>query len=260
MNITLLTDKGLDDLKNYCLQTPSVYQVGGIPLQNYGSFEYPDIVIDGPYPMLADQSDDVPLWKTDYLNSLTIFRFFGSNAVPLSLMNDERYMAHLAHFEYFEYMKKRWPIEDDHIEGRIKSQYFFNRAPYARHGILRLFWPAYLVAQANRENTKEVFEEKLACFFRNRIAFDRVLERNFSRNYFLLDCCIEAVLALDDESAITAKKRSGFLGKNINNMLSVTSLDSMSKSEAASMIKKLVDDIASGVYDSEDDPGDDEDE
>jgi hypothetical protein len=262
MNIVLFTSKGLDDFKDACLKNPALYQGPAPSLQQYGTFLYPDFSLDSNYPTLLDTNDKDPKWFTDYQNSLLIYRYFGSQAVPLSIMFDERYMAHLTNHEFFEYMTKRWPVGGEHIDKRIKSLYFFQRAPHARNGILRLFWPAYLIAQTNAEESKETFEKKLYCFFKNRIALDRVLERNFSRNGVIFDCCIEAIMNLKEEETITGKKRSGILGKNIVNLLGVTSLDSMSRDEIYAITEKLVKDIAAGVYDFEKDKKkkDDEDE
>lgn len=247
--IELLTEKGKKDLMDFALEHPEMYQNDKINLAPYSTFQMNDVEIkdEYPFPVLDESVPQKDLWRVDYENSLKIYYFFIKNEIPISLMFDERYMALLAHREYFSYMSKRWPITERHNEGRIKSQYFFSRAPYARHGILRLFWPAYLISE--RSSNLDEFKTKLECFFKNRVALDRILERSFSRNPNLLDACIRSILELGDGSLITGHGRSGILGKQINNILSVTSLDALGDDEAYNIIKKLVQDIANGQYD-----------
>lgn len=250
MNIKMLTEKGKDELFKDATTQKEFYRATAIEPSKYGMFDYPESVLsDDKYPELLDANENEPLWETDFKNSLKVYYFFANNRVPLSLMTDVRYMAYLTHFVFFDYMKKRWPIGEKRNIGRIKSQYFFNRSPSARNGILRLFWPAFLIAQSTDEGDEKTFENKLHCFFRNRIALDRILERNFSRNPLLLDHCIRAIMDLSDESLITSHGRSGLLGKMVVNVLSVSSLDAMDPKDSYGIVSSLTNDIANGLFD-----------
>lgn len=252
MRVRLLTDAGLDKIQKEQKENKSFYQQKTISADDFDTFEYPDLILeDSKYPELEDQRNDEDLREVDYRNSLIIGRFFQKNKVPLSLIHDERYMAYLTHFVYFDYMKKRWPITEGDDSSRASSQYTFNRAPCARNGILRLFWPAFLVAQADTTKSTEEFEAKLHFYFRNRLLLDRVLERKYSVNPNMLDLMIRVMMRVPDPSQLTGKNRSGILPKIVQNILTVTSLDVMDRDLAFDIVLKAALDVAAGKYDSQ---------
>lgn len=248
MRVRLLTEKGLDQIKADQKEIVDFYQQTKIDPTKYESFDYPDIEFqDSEYPKLEDQNEGEDLRKVDYRNSLILSRFFGKNNAPLSLLHDERYMAYLTHFVYFDYMKKRWPIKAGDESSRAVSQYTFFRAPYARNGILRLFWPAYLIAQAS--STTDEFEKKLYNYFANRLLLDRALERKYSVNPKILDLLIEVLMKFPDKTLLTGKNRSGILPKLVQNILATTSLDTMDRDAAFEIVNRAAQDVASGKYD-----------
>ncbi len=251
MKIRLLTNAALDELKQAALSNPGIYSDPSFDIKQYSTFEYPEYSVEEDnYPELELRDDNEQLSEIDFRNSLRIYRFFNGpgNQTPVSLMYDERYMAYLTHSVYFEYTKQRWPIDGEKQSGRIASRYFFDRAPTARHAILSLFWPAYLIAQAVSTDSKEVFEARLHTYFSHRTMVDRILERNYSRNPNLFVGILDFVASYSHTDVLM--KKSGLLPKIICNMLSVISLDSMSGTDITAIVKESAEQIAQGYYDA----------
>lgn len=264
MFVKLLTDKSLKALKDYELSNLNAFMGEGPKIEDYETFNYPYAKLEmEEYPALEFVSESSELWETDFRNSLTLFRALaaagqGEGRFPLSVLFDERYMAYLSHFVYFNYMQNRWPVKGEQNAGRASSQYFFKRAPEARHGILRLIWPAYLISAGLEENEgSEVFEKRLKFFFKNRLTFDRILERRFSRGPKLFSIVLKAVSDLQDPSSISRNGRSGLLGKVLNNVLGTISLDSMDEGEVYKIVYDVAERIANGSYDTRADKRDD---
>ncbi len=259
--IKLLTDKGLEDLKKFAQGNLAIYANETLDKARFSTFEFTQCLLQNDtFPTLYDADDSISLWENDFRNSLLIYRFFAENEVPLTLLHDERLMAYITHFIYLDYMKKRWPIDDKHGDKRVLDRYFFRRAPYARNGILMLFWPAYLIAQVTELGNEELFEKKLRCFFENRVVLDRVLENNYSRNPAIFDMCVTSFLEWGDRADIVGHGRSRLLAKNINNVLAVTSLDAMSFDDGLAIIEGLFESIANGDFDNKASTSDDSEE
>jgi|GEM_PF-5482599 len=246
--ILMLTNDGLANLQKREFEA---YTRPSFPSDNEPTFAYPGKTLTGNYPDLSDPSvyskNDV--WQADFQNSKTIGAFFDSNELPLSLLFDERYMAYLTHYVYFPYMKKRWPLKEGKAwEKRRNSRYCFDRAPSARHGILSLYWPRYLINQGENDLNRQ--DAKLKCYFENRNCLDRLLERTYSRNVAIFNDVLDAILSLPNPKLISSNGRSHLLGKLINNTLSVVSLDAMAPEKRKLVIAQTVKAVAEGNYDA----------
>jgi len=242
MNALLLTDRSLKSLKaDYSTHT-DLYHEDKFPSDLLQTFVSEENLKDfSNYPELKDKGQEEEQWLSDYNNGLSLTTFFVDHDFPISLIVDERFVAYLTHSVYFEYMKKRWPVDEQHVN-RINERYLFMKFPLSRNGIVRLCWPIIVTADFSLDDPYKY--SKVAFQYAGTV--DKLLERKFSRNRSLLKACLQAISELPDPKEIVNKNRSGMLGKRLNNILSVISLDALTYDETLAVVKKAVSEILVG--------------
>lgn len=249
MRIKLLTDNGLIQLKKASEEHPEFYRDVNPNVADFDTFDYPDLEIPAEeYPPLeTPEAGGNGFNENDFHNSITLYKFFSLNRIPLSLLFDSRYVSYLTHFVYLDYMRARWPKEGVKSKGRIQDRYFFQRAPYGRQGILGLFWPAYVISLGT-DNPK-TFKERLHFYFcGDRTLRDSVIEHVYSRNPKLFAAILNNLKTIGPEDRFTSKRADAYT-KVIQNTLTVTSLDLLPDDDLASVLDSQLKSILSGDYD-----------
>ncbi len=143
MRIKLIPEATLEALKESVADNLQQYR-NGIP------FSFEDAIdtkleVDMPAISMDKASDG----KTDTQNVQIVFEAFKS--LPLPIIRDERFWAHLTHVEFAEYTRSRWPLpsDDEKAVKRVESRYFASsdRSIENRNAMSRLYWIGYV---ANR--------------------------------------------------------------------------------------------------------------
>jgi len=254
MNLKLYTDSVLNELKtnretNILKYDGEKFVIDAI--NGYDDKLYSlDIQVD--YPELDDtiakKTDEIKQWNIDCNNAILLHKkLFLEAKVPMMYLSDERFIAYLAHDVYWDFMKKRWPVEGKKMN-RIEQKYFLPSGGqgFTRNFFLRMFWYTYITYQPNAADPYEL----------TRIAFEyadpvnQIMERNYGRNQKIVLSLLNAIKNVPNSKLLNSKRT--ILGKTVNNILSIYSLDCYSMNDLINLfeneIKKI---IGSDIIDTE---------
>lgn len=186
-------------------------------------------------------------FTTDYDNAVNIYESFRGKLNPVQA-SDPRLWTYLAHNVFWGYMRNRWAIEKDSDEddegignklvGRIGSRYFFKASKgkaFARQGIARLYWSAYLTYDEENKNPYELTE----YFLSKQDIFTAATERSLARDKNLLLAALRALKEGDNLKRNQVRKF--FLNLNLAGGTIV--FDSLSKSDAYELAKRTLEDV-----------------
>lgn len=252
MDVKYMKQKGLDklqkdifdNLNKYQSNTPWVDQYFVEKEMTKYSFDTGIRVPD--YMLIAGGPE------TDFQNAKIIFESFKDNINPVQA-SDLRLWAYLAHVQHWDYMSVRWkidlPDEEDGGDGgqksptdklidRVKTRYFFGSSrgkAFARHGIARLFWGAYLTYDETNDNPYEYTE----YFFSKQDVFTSITERSYARNKTLTLAVLKELKSHPDLSRTDIRL---FLAK-LNQTGALIVLDYLNEIQATELCKKLMDEV-----------------
>ena len=177
--------------------------------------------------------------KTDLDNIKKVYESL-KDKINLLQATDLRLWAYMTHETFWKYMRTRWPLEEYDKKTRIENRYFFDRAPYVRNGISRLFWTGYMTYDPdNKDNHYEYTEFVLS----DQDIMVASLERQIGRSKNLILGNLQALLeAKKDESGFSREDIRDFYVR-LNQQGGVSLLDSYSREEALAMSRQIVKDI-----------------
>lgn len=239
MILKMFTDSLLNELKTNVKTNLSLYEKGerfvDDIIENYDTQLY-NLETEVSYPELdctiASKENQLYQWEIDFNNAVRLHKsLIQRDKVPLSILTDERFISYLAHDIYFGYMKVRWPYNGK--EGRILEKYFLQGRSYTRNTFFRYFWYTSITYSENLDDPYEL--TKVA--FENQDVVNQIMERKFSRNSKITKAALRAIL--DTNTKIPSAKRT-LLGKSINNMLSLYSLDVMKEQDLIELFKNEI--------------------
>lgn len=246
-----MKQKTLDSLQKNISENIEKYKKNSVWVEQYFTdketpryyFET-DIEIEDYKLTIGDSS-------TDFENAKIIYEAYKDKINPVQA-SDLRLWAYLAHVQHWDYMRKRWPVEvEDEDDGeeengkksprekaidRVKTRYFFGSKSFARHGIARLYWSAYLTYD---ENNKENPYEYTEFLFSEQDIFTSLLERSYARNKVIV---LAALKALKKNSNLSRDDKRLFLAK-LNQAGAITVLDFLDETQASELCLKLMDEV-----------------
>lgn len=239
MILKMFTDSLLNELKTNVKTNINLYEKGekfiDNLIENYDTQLY-NLELEVSYPELdcriASKENQLYQWEIDFENAVRLHQnLILKDKIPLSILTDERFISYLAHDIYYDYMKVRWPYKGK--EGRILEKYFLQGSSYTRNTFLRYFWYTSITYSEKLTNPYEL--TKVA--FENQDVVNQIMERKFSRNPKITKAALKAIIATNTK--IPSAKRT-LLGKSINNMLSLYSLDVMKEEDLVELFKNEI--------------------
>lgn len=190
--------------------------------------------------------------ETDFQNAKIIFEAYNGKINPIQA-SDLRFWSYLAHVQHWDYMHSRWKIdvpdeEDEPDDGkksprdkvldRVKTRYFFGASrgkAFARQGIARLYWGAYLTYDEGNENPYEYTE----FFFDKQDVFTSITERSYARNKVLTLATLKEV---KKHHELSREDTRLFLAK-LNQAGAITVLDFLNAEQAEQLCAKLMEEV-----------------
>ena len=238
MNIKLFRQKSLALLINDVKPNLKHYRSNDKWVESYfeskgiGNYCFDSGVLIPDFALVNGDSD------TDLENSIHVYEAMRGNIDRLQA-TDLRMWAYLTHITCWEYMRKRWPIEcSDSPENRVQDRYLFDRKPYVRNGIARLYWTALMTYdESNATNPYELTE---FAFSKQDIQVFS-LERDLGRSKNLM---LGNLTALREHDGELKRNDIRFFFEKIDQIGGVELLDSFSKNDSIQLSKKIIDEIA----------------
>lgn len=189
--------------------------------------------------------------KTDVENAKILYEALKDAISPIQA-SDLRLWAALAHMNFWEYMSVRWSIEnsdeDDEdekssnkLEARIATRYFFGASKgkaFARQGIARLYWSAYLTYDEENPNNPYEYTEYL---FSKQDLFVALTERQLARNKVLILAILKVLKQQGDLKREVIRRYI----LRINQSGGLVVLDALTPEDAYDFAKSILEEVLS---------------
>lgn len=211
-------------------------------IENYEDKLYStEVIVE--YPVLNDtkckNSDEDSQWEVDCSNAIKLHQeLILKYNVPMMYLSDERFISYLTHDIYWDYMQKRWPYNDK--LSRIEQKYFLpsGNQGFTRNMFLRFFWYTYITYMKDFEDPYEL--TKIAFAYADPV--NQIMERSYGRNQKIVVALLIAIRDTPNSKVLNQKRT--ILGKTVNNILSMYSLDCLKLEDLIELfsneIKKIV--------------------
>ena len=242
MNINLYTDSVLNELKTNRKNNITKYDNDKFVVKEINEYENRlySLNIKVEYPKLNDavakKSDNIKQWEIDCENAILLHKkLILEYKIPMMYLSDERFIAYLTHDIYWDYMKKRWPVEGKKMN-RIEQKYFLPSGgqAFTRNMFLRFFWYTYITYQEDKKDPYEL--TRIAFEFADPV--NQIMERNYGRNKKIVLALLQAIKNVPNSNELNAKRT--ILGKTVNNILSLYSLDCLNMNYLISLFENEI--------------------